>query len=265
MASASNASDVSQTSRSHRKRVLLTALLIANFAFVGLVIVIKAVQEDPLILLNQVGYLPQEEKSFMVQVQKQYSDGRWTLLSPAGDALEQGNLVYQGRFWGKHYYGANLSITTPGEYILRIYIGWAFRTAPIHIGYNIYDKAFERGSNFFYYQRSGCVVHELVPGYVGHALDHMDDGYTVDGVRYEATGGWFSDGSYSKYILWGAHNDGGIYSQLWAYDLSPQKYTKDVYNLTGHLVPNGIPDVLDEAMWGIRFARKLTLSDGSVS
>ena len=71
-------------------------------------------------------------------------------------------------------------------------------------------------------------------------------------------GGWYDAGDLNKYTSWTA---GYVETLLRAYAENPTIWTDD-YNIPES--GNGIPDVLDEAKWGLDFLVRMQGSDGSV-
>ena len=76
--------------------------------------------------------------------------------------------------------------------------------------------------------------------------------------RADVWGGWYDAGDPNKYTSWTA---GYVESLLRAYAENPTIWTDD-YNIPES--GNGIPDVLDEAKWGLDYLARLQGSDGSV-
>ena len=71
-------------------------------------------------------------------------------------------------------------------------------------------------------------------------------------------GGWYDAGDLNKYTSWTA---GYVETLLRAYAENPTIWTDD-YGIPES--GNGIPDVLDEAKWGLDFLVRMQSSDGSV-
>ncbi|MHA1370218.1 MAG: glycoside hydrolase family 9 protein, partial [Promethearchaeota archaeon] len=108
-------------------------------------------------------------------------------------------------------------------------------------------------------------VNELVEGYVGHEPCHLDDHVSYNGSIINLTGGWHSAGDYGKHDYWGMHIIGVVYSCLFSYESCPDVYDDiDRYDVDGSLVANGVPDILDEAMFGINYIKRLLLPNGSL-
>ncbi|MFX0101448.1 MAG: glycoside hydrolase family 9 protein [Candidatus Hodarchaeota archaeon] len=254
-------------SKSTRKKIA-AFLLIANLVIISSVLIYKSLSDNPEILVNQVGYLPGQEKTFLVKSTYQHPAGSFDLINDSGAKVIEGRpLEYLGTMWDEHYYRGNFSdINTTGQYTIEARLDTLDITSyTFRIGTNIYDSTLERGYEFFYYQRCGCRVHELVEGYVGHEPCHLDDNVFHGGEHLNATGGWHSAGDYAKHNYWGLHILGTIYSCLFAYQMNPGYYdTIDHYDVNGSLNPDGIPDVLNEAMYGLEYVEKIFLDNGSL-
>ncbi len=253
---------------------ILAGTLIACFVTGGVLFTAKPFIDRPIVLLNQAGYLPFQDKFFNVKTSYMYSNAQFDVINATdGTNLFPGMMLdYLGTSWCEHYYRGNVTnITVPGSYLVvaKFYSNGLLISSspaePLHVGMNVYDLAARRGYEFFYYQRCGAKVHELVPGYVGHETCHMDDHIMYKGTYLNLTGGWHSAGDYAKHIYWGMHCEGVIYSCLFAYEMTPSMYDGiDNYNVAGQLAPDGIPDILDEAMFGLEFFERSFLDNGTL-
>lgn len=100
--------------------------------------------------------------------------------------------------------------------------------------------------DFFFIQRCGFEV----PGW--HKACHLDDAILPDGHHLDLTGGWHSAGDYNKLMY--EHGDGGVtFALLKAMESAPECFTP--FDRNG----DGLPDALDEAMWGARFVAKMQI------
>ncbi len=251
---------------------IVSIVLILNFILVGTVAGIKLYYDPPEILMNQAGFLPDFQKQFLVRSTTLETRGSYAVYDINGTAvLEDQDLLYLGKQWGSHYYLGDFSdFNVPGNYAISVEFGHRqLKHVNFQIDSNVYDLSLERAQQFFYYQRANCEVGELIPGYVGHGLAHMDDGVwleTENGEEwYPLLGGWYSAGDYSKFVLWGLHIFGSIHAMASTYNRVPHIYENtDLYSLDGSLDPNGIPDILDEIMWGVNYSRSLILPNGTV-
>src|SRR5271157_2534666 len=208
----------------------------------GTVVPIKVFYHAPILLVNQVGFLPQGDKTFLVKSDFLLGAPVFEIDDEHGDViLTNVPLEYLGQLWGAYYYRGDFSnVTTPGIYSLRVTGGFfSLNAGSITIYPKAFDFALVRGYDFFYYPRSNCQTQELVPGYPGHLLDHMDDGMVVEGVRRDLWGGWFSVGDYNKHINWGDHIEGVFYTTLAAYERCPTLFNGiDLYSTNGSLTPD---------------------------
>lgn len=87
---------------------------------------------------------------------------------------------------------------------------------------------------------------------------HQRDGRTAYGPQpagtyVDASGGWHDAGDQLKYLLTGSNATARM---LLAYELEPTKFA-DRVDALGKRRPNGMPDVLDEARWGLEWILKL--------
>ena len=74
----------------------------------------------------------------------------------------------------------------------------------------------------------------------------------------DVNGGWYDAGDYNKYTNWTANY---VVEMMKAYIEKPDAWADD-YNIPES--GNGIPDILDEAKWGIDYLLRMQQQDGSV-
>lgn len=91
-------------------------------------------------------------------------------------------------------------------------------------------------------------------------LCHQHDGYIVDhptrsGEKIDVTGGWHDATDYLQYLTTSATT---TYHLMFAYMQQRDKSVfKDNYDAMGRKGANGIPDILDEAKWGLDWMMKM--------
>jgi endoglucanase len=140
------------------------------------------------------------------------------------------------------------AITEPGQY----YISNAkknLRSTVFTIG--SYGPIYEDVVHFMQTQRCGfnpyidqvCHVHDG-RSYYGN----MPDGSYVD-----ARGGWHDAGDQLKYLITGSNATARM---MQAYEWDKTAFA-DAYNAWGQPGKNGIPDILDEAKWGLDWIHRL--------
>lgn len=95
-------------------------------------------------------------------------------------------------------------------------------------------------------------------------LCHQHDGFIVDhptrsGEKIDVTGGWHDATDYLQYQTTSATT---AYHMLFAYLQQEDKSVfKDEYDALGKKGSNGIPDILDEARWGLEWLVKMNPED----
>jgi len=172
----------------------------------------------------------------------------------------------------------------PGRY--RLSIPGLGCSDPFPIGEEVWREAFRTSMKGFLHQRSGI---ELGPPFTTyHRPRNLHPG---DGVKVFASavslpesnvGGdeWFEalvDGRTDRVLTnaWGGYADAGDfdrrYQHLWAtylhlelLDCFPEYFAKLKLDLPADEAGNGLPDVLDEALWNVEFFHRLQDPDGGV-
>ncbi len=87
---------------------------------------------------------------------------------------------------------------------------------------------------------------------------HTRDGFIVDhparsGEHIDVKGGWHDATDYLQYLTTSAN---AVYQMLFAYSENPESFG-DEYDENGNPGSNGIPDILDEAKWGLDWLVKM--------
>jgi endoglucanase len=87
---------------------------------------------------------------------------------------------------------------------------------------------------------------------------HTHDGYiiyhpTLDSTFINVVGGWHDASDYLQYVTTSAN---ATYQMLFAYFKNPKAFG-DNYDKDGNKGANGIPDILDEAKWGVDWLMKM--------
>lgn len=87
---------------------------------------------------------------------------------------------------------------------------------------------------------------------------HTKDGYTIygpmpDGTHIDMVGGWHDAADYLQYVTTSAN---ATFHLLFAYRENPGSF-EDQFDASGLAGANGIPDVLDEAKWGLDWLLKM--------
>ncbi|PID56318.1 MAG: cellulase [Ignavibacteriae bacterium] len=91
--------------------------------------------------------------------------------------------------------------------------------------------------------KDSCHTHD------GFIVDHP----TLDSTYIDVAGGWHDASDYLQYLPTSAN---AVYQMLFAYKMNPAFFT-DKYKANGDKGANGIPDILDEAKWGLDWLVKM--------
>lgn len=203
---------------------------------------------------NQIGYRTDERK-VAIAFSHEPVEGSFSLLEvPTKKVVFTAELTpASAPGWGTfaHHYRLDFSKhTKPGRYELRIDdSGETSRS--LTIGDDAYGDYVEDLLRFMRQQRCGYNP-------VLDMVCHQRDGRTAFGPKpadtfVDASGGWHDAGDQLKYLLTGSNATARM---LLAYELEPTKFD-DRTDRLGHPLPNGVPDVLDEARWGLDWIFRL--------
>jgi len=204
------------------------------------------------IRINQLGYIPQS-----VKVAVFISDENIEITTFQLFETLSGKLVFEGKpeaadaqMWGKQSaYRLNFStFQQNGGYFLKVgnTVSPSFQISP-----DVYNGTADFILNYMRQQRCGfnpylndsCHTHD------GIIVDHP----TKTGQHIDVVGGWHDASDYLQYTTTSAN---AIYQMLFAYQQNPGVYG-DRFAANGRPGANGIPDILDEARWGLEWLLKM--------
>ena len=119
------------------------------------------------------------------------------------------------------------------------------KSPSFRIGSDVYSSAVEVPLKYMRQQRCGYnpFLKDSCHRYDGKIIYHP----TRSGEKIDARGGWHDASDYLQYVTTSAN---AIYQMLFAYSQYPQAFA-DNYKADGLPGSNGVPDVLDEAKWGL--------------
>jgi len=237
----------------------------------------------PNITIDQFGYLPSSRKIAVIRspvtgfdASDKYSPS--DLLTVMNDASTQIVLKLSPKPWrngatdpvsGDRVWWLDFSqLTKPGRYYI-LDEKTKTRSPPFSISAAVYRPVLIQALRTFYYQRAGIVK---LPHHAGSdwsdSASHMRPGQDRNCRRYDAKGdasterdlhgGWYDAGDYNKYTSWTASY---IISLLRAYSDNTSAFGDDTN------IPesgNQIPDVIDEARWGLDWLARMQNQNGSV-
>lgn len=235
------------------------------------------------IVVDQFGYLPDAAKIAVIRNPQTGFDAPAS-FSPGGEYAvidaQSGDEVFAGSIsaWNdgatdassgdKAWWFDFSQVTEPGNYYV-LDKEKNVRSFTFSISKGIYNDVLKQAVRTFFYQRAG--FEKVLPyaeegwtdgaSHVGPLQDKNARVYNQPGnasTEMDVHGGWYDAGDYNKYTNWTANY---VVDFMHAYLDRPGAWGDD-YNIPES--GNGVPDLLDEAMWGIDFLLRMQKDDGSV-
>lgn len=211
-------------------------------------------------LMDQEGFRPEDFKIVFIKNQNpglfQIKEAKTNKIVFEGKADRIGIL---DRATDDTVFSLNFStLTKPGDYYIYLQ-NLSDSSHYFEIGDNVYNDVAVKTLQSFYYQRCGI---EIDNGTIWkHPACHKMDAIFFDNpaVQKNVTGGWHDAGDYNKFVPTTAIS---IAFMLYAYELNPSFFYDGQLNIPeSH---NSIPDILDEAKWGLDWLLKMQRNDGGV-
>jgi endoglucanase len=251
--------------REYRRVALIAAALAVHAASATSQGAPPAAPSQPVapIRLNQVGFLPDAPK---VAVVVGASAGAFTVESVRGGAVAMRGTLSPSATWpmsGEAVRRADFTaLRRPGRYV--VVVPGVGRSTPFEIGAGALRDVARGAIKSYYYQRTGIPLDAKFAGRWARAEGHPDTIVLVhssaasatrpEGTRLSSPRGWYDAGDYNKYIV----NSGiSTYTLLLIAEQFP-RYA-EALRLGIPETGNGVPDVLNEALWNIRWM--LTMQD----
>jgi hypothetical protein len=229
--------------------------------------------EEGFIRASQFGYRPQDTKIALAFAKSALPDAFEVFVAGSDTVAFAGKAKpVSGVKWGGFENHAELDFSplkVPGRYVVRV---GGSKSLPFAIGAEVYGELPGQLLEFMREQR--CGYNPWLD-----AVCHPFDGRTAygpltNGTYLDARGGWHDAADLLKYLL----TSGNATAQmLLAYEVWSPRSTADsprstvhgpqstvhnsqmadTVNALGQPYPNGIPDLLDEARWGLEWMLKL--------
>ncbi|MFS4415628.1 glycoside hydrolase family 9 protein [Maribacter sp. 2307ULW6-5] len=208
-------------------------------------------QQSTEIRINLQGYRAEMPKTARIMSHKKLRNHTLVLKNKDGQTVKAFRAQKEKTNWHpfSHYYSVDFSeLTQPGDYYFEVKNGNA-KSHSFTVG--AYPKWQEDIVDFIRTQRCGYNPHIK-------AFCHQNDGLSFfgkrpDSTRIDATGGWHDAGDQLKYLITSSNTTARL---LMAYQMAPDRF-RDEVDARGHKGPNGLPDVLDEAKWGLEWILKM--------
>lgn len=232
--------------------------------------------------VNQAGYLPGEKKTILLAKEaeeglnevrnRDYPPEIIKVFDRNGKCILEKEAVYQGydREAGDLVWRADITgLSDPGEY--RAGYEKENISCRIRVSGQIYAGLCRLLSKAYYYQRCGMKLEAQYAGkfkreccHTGKAVrledyKKMTDGAGTADIRYfDVCGGWHDAGDYGRYPTAAA---AALAHILYAYRFFPEAFSMSLD------IPesgNGIPDILNECLYELKWLLKMQMKDGSV-
>ncbi len=258
-------------------RIPITLLLLT------LSLATSAQQTTPYIVVDQFGYLPDSKKVAVIRdpqtgfdAAESFTPGSTYAVIKTSDASQ----VYTGTpvKWkngttdassgDKAWWFDFSSVIEDGSYYI-LDIEKDVRSFEFEISGGVYNDLLKQAVRVFFYQRAGFPKKAPFAdiGWEDEA-SHIDSFQDKNARAYnrktdatsekDVSGGWYDAGDYNKYTSWTANY---VTDMMHAYLENPGVWGDD-YNIPES--GNGVPDLLDEAKWGIDHLLRMQNEDGSV-
>lgn len=229
----------------------LTSFLLLSFLFLSFTLN----KENSWIRINQLGYLPTSVKVAVLCSKEKIKIETFSLIDAKTDktVFTSDKVTAKGAF-GPFTTSFRLNFSdykAKGEYYI---LAGNTKSPTFKIDDNVYDGTADFLLKYMRQQRCG---------YNPYLTDscHLDDGYIVynpgkNGQRIDVTGGWHDATDYLQYTATSAN---AIFQLLLSYRENPEAFT-DAHQANGLPGPNGIPDIIDEAKFGMDWLIKMNPS-----
>ncbi|MBW3469975.1 glycoside hydrolase family 9 protein [Arthrospiribacter ruber] len=228
---------------------ILKIILLLNFFLTS-----QAEKDEELyIRINQLGYLPEDSKIAVLFSHNTKPETIQLIQSRSDKLIKEikPKRMEKENWGGFQYWEVDFSeIREEGEYFLQSKRSKT-KSPVFKIGKNAFSNHQETLLEFMRQQRCGY----------NPTLDmvcHQKDGRTFFGPMPDSTfvdlsGGWHDAGDQLKYLITSSYATAHM---LMAYKMYPDRF-EDKVNALGQAMPNGIPDILDEAKWGLDWIHKM--------
>ena len=225
-------------------KILIIALLLA---------LVQSAHGESWIRVNQLGYLPNGKKiAVLVSKDTSLAAESFELLDRlTGQRVWRSDTLLPFGPYGPFHSTYRLDFSgfaAPGAYVIRL---GETESPPFRVMDDVYAGTADVLLQYMRQQRCGY----------NPFLDdscHTRDGYMIyhpagDSSFIDVRGGWHDASDYLQYVTTSAH---AVVQMLHAYRQNPSVFS-DRFDADGRSRSNGIPDIVDEAKWGIDWLLKM--------
>lgn len=203
------------------------------------------------IRINQAGYTENSIKTAVLISREKLDINSFAVLDSEGKIiLESPRVMRFGKYTSfESSFRLDFSeLKTEGSYYIK---AGEIRSPIFRISNNVYNGAADFLLNYMRQQQCG---------YNPFLEDscHTKDGFIIyhnelDSTYIDVKGGWHDASDYLQYTSTSAN---AVFQLLFAYQQNPESFG-DEYDKNGNPGSNGIPDILDQAKWGLDWLNKM--------
>ena len=217
------------------------------------------------IRVNQIGYLPEATKVAVFMSDETAQINGFELVNAfTGEVAFSSSAVRPTGVLGRMKTTCRLDFSglkTSGAYYIKVLSsGGETRSETFPVGAGVYDGAADFVLNYMRQQRCGWnpffkdSCHRKDGIIVGHPDPRKDSTFL------DVTGGWHDASDCLQYTTTSAN---AIYQMMFAYQSNPEAFS-DNHLADGTPGRNGIPDIVDEIYWGLKWLDKMNPEPGEM-
>lgn len=217
------------------------------------------------IRVNQIGYLPEATKVAVFMSDETARINGFELVDAfSGEVAFSSSAVRPTGVLGRMKTTCRLDFSglkTSGAYYIKVLSsGGETRSETFPVGAGVYDGAADFVLNYMRQQRCGWnpffkdSCHRKDGIIVGHPDPRKDSTFL------DVTGGWHDASDCLQYTTTSAN---AIYQMMFAYQSNPEAFS-DNHLADGTPGRNGIPDIVDEIYWGLKWLDKMNPEPGEM-
>ena len=215
--------------------------------------------------INQIGYLPEATKVAVFMSNEAVQVNGFELVDAfAGEAVWGSDAVRPMGALGQMKTTCRLdfsALKTDGAYYIKVLSsGGETRSEIFPINPRVYDGAADFVLNYMRQQRCGWnpFFKDSCHRKDGIIVGHPDP--KKDSTFLDVTGGWHDASDCLQYTTTSAN---AIYQMMFAYQSNPEAFS-DNHLADGTPGRNGIPDIIDEIYWGLKWLDKMNPEPGEM-
>ena len=217
------------------------------------------------IRVNQIGYLPEATKVAVFMSDETAQINGFELVDAfTGEVAFSSSTVRPTGVLGRMKTTCRLDFSglkTSGAYYIKVLSSCGeTRSETFPVGAGVYDGAADFVLNYMRQQRCGWnpffkdSCHRKDGIIVGHPDPRKDSTFL------DVTGGWHDASDCLQYTTTSAN---AIYQMMFAYESNPEAFS-DNHLADGTPGRNGIPDIVDEIYWGLKWLDKMNPEPGEM-